>query len=149
YEATDLFPNGRALQLPPEHTVAREAQLDEAQPAHLDRAAIARGRKSFEVFCATCHGIRGDGDSAVAAKMELRKPPSTLVDAHGRARSPEHIYRTISSGFGLMRAYDVDLDVAQRWEIVAYVRALQIAQGVELDRLPAPIRDEAQRRLAP
>ena len=98
YAASDFFEDGRAMRTPPAGAVSREGTEgsplfvhgeDEAGyakdiPVPITRELMNRGRDRFEIFCAPCHGVRGDGDSAAAARMELRRPPSLI----GRARPP-------------------------------------------------------------
>ena len=43
-----------------------------------------------------------------------------------------------------MPTYAEELDVLDRWAVVAYVEVLQLSQGVELQALPPRTREEAQ-----
>nr|HEX4316792.1 cytochrome c [Kofleriaceae bacterium] len=104
------------------------------------RAELMRGEDRFERFCAPCHGLAGDGDSAVARAMARRKPPS-LVDATVRAFPDTRIETAISHGYGLMPAYAGELVPRDRWAIVDYVRALQ-SRDVAIDSL-TPQQQEA------
>ncbi len=158
YQANPLLPGGMAMQRPPDGTLPVSALVGEpllgtgAEGGHwadripmpIDRATLAEGREQFDVFCATCHGVLGDGASAVSEKMTLRKPPS-LVGAEVRAMPPGRIFRTIREGYGLMPSYAVQLAVRDAWGVVAYVRALQIARGVSVSRLPPPFRERLAR----
>jgi mono/diheme cytochrome c family protein len=158
YGQSELFDDGRAMRGIVPGTVAREAAIGsrlflegwdeggyaERFPVPVTRALLESGHSSFDVICATCHGVRGDGDSPVATKMQLRKPPS-LVSPDIASMAPGRIYRTIAIGYGLMPAIDTQLDVPQRWAVVAYVEALQRSQRVRVDELPGPIRDELAR----
>jgi mono/diheme cytochrome c family protein len=155
-----LFRDGRALQTPPAGTVARQQAIgpsDYAEGMHLDNyvdhipvpidlALIERGQQRFEIFCAACHGLLGDGDSKVAENMTLRRPRS-LHDPEVRQYPPGRIYRVITHGYGLMPAIGWQLPIGDRWAVVAYVRALQLSQSAELAALPEPVRREAQEAL--
>jgi mono/diheme cytochrome c family protein len=163
YEATHLFPNGRAMQAPVEGTVAREAPPADApettgldaegrplarMPIALSRAMLIRGRSRYDIFCAACHGLRGDGHTTIRQNFDLRRPPS-LLDERVRARPPGDVYRIVSGGWGLMPSYGQELTVEDRWAVVAYLRALQRSQsGTRLGELPAPLRAEAEAALA-
>jgi Cytochrome C oxidase, cbb3-type, subunit III len=162
YDATPYFEDGRSMRTPPSGTIPRGAILDPAIaegrqddsevmeiPYPVTRDRLLRGRARFEIWCAACHGIRGDGESRVAAKMELRPPPS-LVDARVRGFSDGRIYRAIHEGYGLMRSYSEDLVTPEeRWSVVAYLRALQLSQGegVHIDALPPRERRDAEKEL--
>jgi mono/diheme cytochrome c family protein len=153
YEASELFPDGRAMRLPPLHTVPQTRILGRPQftdgieadrytdaiPLPIDRALLKRGRSRFDIFCAACHGRRGDGMSEVARNMDLRKPPS-LVGDEVRGFPPGRIFRVITVGYGLMPAYANDLTPQDRWATVAYLRALQLSQGIPADKLPPELR---------
>lgn len=110
-------------------------------PMPVDRAFVESGRASFDVFCAACHGVAGDGRSAVADAMAHRKPRS-LHDPEVRAYPPGKILRTIREGFGLMPSYRVQLGVRESWQVVAYVEALQMARGAKVGELPLPLREQ-------
>jgi mono/diheme cytochrome c family protein len=115
-----------------------DPSMSEPPAFAVTRALVLRGRSHFETICAACHGIRGDGDSVVAGKMILRLPPS-LLEPRIRALSDEQLSEVIARGYGLMPPYANALPEEDRWATVAYVRALQIAQGVDVKLLPAPL----------
>jgi hypothetical protein len=161
YEEAPFFEDRRVMREPPEGTVPRERVLGppevtigmvdgkyvEAIPVPLSRPMLEDGRKRFEVFCAPCHGVGGDGVSVVAHNMELRKPPS-LVAAPVLEFPAGRIYGAIAQGYGLMPTYNQELGVEERWSVVAYVRALQLhTSGVAVDTLPEPVRARMQKEL--
>ncbi|HEX6534809.1 MAG TPA: cytochrome c [Gemmatimonadaceae bacterium] len=134
YGASAFFPDGKAMQAPPPGTVPREAVEERARAAAARAAAaspsdemLRRGADRFHIFCAVCHGERGDGRSNVAANMDPPRPPSLLA-APLRALSPDSLYAVISHGFGRMPGYAAELSPTDRWAVVAYVRALQRGQ---------------------
>ena len=42
-----------------------------------------------------------------------------------------------------MPSYAEELDVEDRWQVVAFVEALQLSRSVALRELPAPMQEEA------
>ena len=154
YQTTDAFADGLAMRHPPPGTVPYRSAIDPVvatglaadgkavaeAPVEITAGTLARGRNRFDVYCATCHGVLGDGESQVALNMSLRKPPS--LHAY-RDVADGYIFRVVSNGFGLMPSYANELSVEDRWAVVAYVRALQLSQHATLDQLPA----EARQRL--
>jgi len=160
YEEAALFPDGRAMRPPPPGTVSRQRVLGqpalteglvegryvERIPVPVDRALLARGRDRFEIFCATCHGSRGDGVSPVAHNMELRRPPS-LLDPPVIGFPPGRVFQVISAGYGLMPSYAFELGAKDRWAVVAYLSALELSQRASLDDLPAGLRTRAEEAL--
>jgi len=155
-----LFADGRAMRLPPAGTISRDRVLGQPAltdgvdsgryvarvPVPVDRALLERGRDRFDVFCAACHGVRGDGVSPVAHSMEMRKPPS-LIDPPVTAFPPGRVYQVVSVGYGLMPAYATVLSVRDRWATVAYLAALQLSQAAPLDELRTDLRARAAEAL--
>jgi mono/diheme cytochrome c family protein len=153
------LPEGRVLQAPPEGTLPRDAPAGpeglltgveagayvEDIPLPLTRARLLSGRASFEIYCAPCHGVRGDGASVVAETMTLRRPPSIAGPA-ARRLPVGRVFQVIGDGYGLMRSYAEDLTTPEeRWAVAAYVLALQTSHGVPVDALPPAAREEAGR----
>jgi mono/diheme cytochrome c family protein len=160
YAETPFFADRRVLRIPPEGTVptdrvlgnpllrdgAADGRYADRVPLPVDRTLLVRGRDRFDIYCAVCHGTRGDGVSDVAVRMELRKPPS-LTDAVARAFPPGRVYQAIAKGYGVMPSYAAALPLYDRWAIVGYLRALQLSQDVALAKLPPALRREAEEAL--
>jgi mono/diheme cytochrome c family protein len=117
-----------------------------AVPITVDRPLLERGRNRFETFCAACHGIDGSGESLVAHSMELRTPPSLVIEPV-RSFPAGRVFQVISVGYGLMPAFSPDLPTHDRWAVVAYLRALQRSQATELASLPEVLRKQAEEQL--
>jgi mono/diheme cytochrome c family protein len=161
YERSSFFDDRKTMRELPEGTVPVGAddglagidrEATGSAPAAetsiaITRELIERGRRRYDVFCAACHGIAGTGDSPVAENMALRKPPS-LVGERVRQMPVGRIYQVIAEGYGLMPSYAHALTIEERWGVVAYVRALQLSQAVELKRLPPQMQAEAAKALA-
>jgi len=160
YGDSPFFDDGRAMRTPPSGTVSRERILGnpaftegvvdgkyvERIPIGLNRAIVERGRDRYDVYCAVCHSVDGDAESAVAREMTLRHPPA-LTDPVVRGFPPGRIFQVASRGYGLMPDYASALSPEDRWAVVAYVRALQRSQSASLDEMPPALRREAERRL--
>ncbi|MBD3257074.1 c-type cytochrome [candidate division GN15 bacterium] len=150
-----FFDNNATMRLPVEGTVARgslredgayffglsaQGELVETSPVATTMSTLERGRDRYDIFCAPCHGLTGDGNGSIIVRGML-KPPSfheqRLVDT-----ADGHIYDVIANGIRNMPAYKYQISVEDRWAIVAYFRALQASQRAKLEDLPA---DEQQR----
>lgn len=148
-----VVPYGAPMMQPPDGTLPASASLDgpevrtgakdgawlERIPVPVDRPMIEHGRRDFDRYCAACHGILGDGQSVVADKMALRRPKN-LTDADAREYPPGRVFQAIRQGYGLMPSYAVQISERDAWGVVAYVRALQIARGTWVYRLPPALR---------
>lgn len=123
---------------------ARDAAAP-AQPYPLDQGLLARGRQRYDIYCLPCHSPVGDGDGRVA-RRGFPSPPSYHSDRL-RGVSDRYIYDVITQGYGVMASYADRVAPADRWAIVAYVRALQLSQHARLDRLPAAMAERARAEL--
>ena len=94
----------------------------------LDEAFLARGKEGFEITCTPCHGSSGNGQGVVSKYWAI-PPTANLIDARVSALPEGQIFWTITQGKGLMGPYGGVLPAQDRWAIVAYVRALQVAAG--------------------
>lgn len=160
YQPTDLFDDGSAMRHPPAGAVPNDRVTGDPGLTHgfTGETYVARipvpvtiellqhGKERFEIHCAACHGVAGDGESVVARNMTLRRPPS-LVDARVQAFPPGRIYRVIVEGYGLMRSYETQVPLMERWAIVAYLKALGKSRATALDALPPPLRERALKEL--
>ena len=63
------------------------------------------------------------------------------MEARLRALSDEQIHEIVDHGYGLMPPNVGQMTYEERWAVVSYVRALQIAQGVRVADLPTAMRD--------
>jgi mono/diheme cytochrome c family protein len=157
FEQSPFFADGQAMRAPPAGTVPASRQTGPVElrtgrtasgeyvstlPVSLDAALLERGQDRFRIFCRTCHGALGDGQSPVAENMKLRRPPS-LHEQRIRDYPPGRIFRVVTDGYGLMPSHADALGVRDRWAVVAFVRALQLSQSVPLAELPQSLKTEA------
>ena len=113
---------------------------DEGLPAEefpfaVTRAVLDRGEDRYNIFCAPCHSKVGDGRGMVVQRG-YRQPP-TFHDDRLRAVPPGYVFDVITNGFGVMPDYRSQIDVRDRWAIVAYVKALQLSQQATEADVPA------------
>jgi mono/diheme cytochrome c family protein len=143
YAKADLFRDGKVNQAPPPGTVAR-GDLDRAavlaNRPPMSLALLQRGRERFDIYCAVCHGRTGDGDGIIP-EHGFPHPPSYHTDRL-RGASDALFMRTITEGYGAMYSYADRVPPADRWAIIAYIRALQLSQNFPVAQLPP---DERQK----
>jgi mono/diheme cytochrome c family protein len=152
-----LFADGRAMRPPVQGSVARgesyvdthmyegvvDGQWATALPTSmkLDQATLERGQQRFNIYCSACHGYAGYGDGAVNQRaMELVSnvngpvngtqwvAAKSLHDETTRHQPMGQLFNTITHGIRNMAGYGAQISVADRWAIVAYVKALQFSQ---------------------
>lgn len=125
-EQATLWPGGPARQAPPAGTIATDdpARIAALQtPPPMTPALLDRGEARYGIYCAICHGARGDGDGTVV-KRGFPAPPSYRTPRLLGA-SPAYIVDVITNGHGVMYSYADRVEPADRWAIAAYVKALQ------------------------
>ena len=147
---SDFYSDQRSARPPVEGTVAR-GQLHEdtyfytgkignnpgeAMPFPVTKQVLERGRERYNVFCAPCHSRVGDGNGFVPSRGFARKPPSFHIVRLQKAPLG-YFYDTIAEGFGIMPDYASQIPPQDRWNIVAYVRALQLSQNATMADVPA------------
>jgi mono/diheme cytochrome c family protein len=147
-EASTFFADGQSARPVVEGTVAR-GQLNEDDafyrgregkdfvsklPIEVNAELLDRGQDRFEIYCAVCHGLAGDGDGMIV-RRGLKRPPSFHSERLRNAPAG-HFFDVITHGFGVMPRYAVQLEPRDRWAITAYVRALQRSQNAKLDDVP-------------
>ena len=93
---------------------------------------VDRGRARYGIYCTPCHDGTGNGNGlvkkrAVAGGATAFVPPTFHQDRI-RHMPDGQLFATISNGKNNMPPYAMQIPVSDRWAIVSYVRALQIAQ---------------------
>jgi len=107
----------------------------EVFPFPVTDAVMARGQERFDIYCSPCHGRTGNGDGMVV-RRGYRRPPA-YSDERIRNTTVGHIFDVITNGFGAMPDYEAQVPPADRWAIVAYVKALQLSAYAPLETVPA------------
>lgn len=102
-------------------------------PVTLD--VINRGHQRFDIYCSECHSRIGDGNGMIPARG-YRRPPS-FHTATLRTAPTGHFFDVMTNGFGAMPPYKTMIPPADRWAIVAYIRALQLSQHATVNDVPA------------
>lgn len=155
YQQSEFWQDGRAMRTPPAGTVAREQRNDLPlmdwqnpdgtfknnfpTPLHVDAAFVKAGQHKFEIVCANCHGIQADGKSIVGENMALHPAPSLVAL---KERPVGYFFEVATNGFGYMPNFAGELSPTERWQVAAYIRALQLSQGVPLDQIPADVQQK-------
>ncbi len=95
-------------------------------PIPVTKELLDRGEQRYKIFCMVCHGPVGAGDGMIVRRGYPK--PSTYHNDRLRNAPVGHFYDVITNGWGKMNGYASQIPVADRWAIVAYIRALQISQ---------------------
>ncbi|HET8864367.1 MAG TPA: c-type cytochrome [Gracilimonas sp.] len=149
-EVNNFFADGRSMRPPVKGTVARGlAKLDteyyegvdengeyiERIPVDLTRSFLYRGKERYEIFCTPCHGQTGAGNGIIMEGNYGYVPAPSYHDQRVRNLSDGELYSAIYNGVRTMPSYASQIDVEDRWAIVAYIRALQESQNISEEEL--------------
>lgn len=142
YDPSSIWSDGTSERSPPAGTMARgdlALDNDAANPPPATPTFLARGRERYDIFCTPCHGLNGNGDGVVV-KRGFPQPPSLSL-ARLRDAPSQHFFDVITNGVGVMYPFDLRISPRDRWAIVAYVRALQLAASAPIAFAPEATKD--------
>ena len=146
---SDFYADHRSARPPVEGTVAR-GQLNadtyfytgkignnpgDEMPFPVTKEVLERGRERYDIYCAPCHSRVGDGNGVVPSRGFARKPPSYHIPRLEKAPLG-YFYDVMTNGFGVMPDYAAQITPEDRWNIVAYIRALQLSQNATTADVP-------------
>jgi mono/diheme cytochrome c family protein len=91
-----------------------------------------------------CHGATAAGNGVT--KQYGLTTVVTLQDERIRKMADGEIFNTITNGKNTMMAYGPNITVADRWAIIAYLRALQRSQNAGIADVPEQHRAELEKK---
>ncbi|UOB19006.1 c-type cytochrome [Abyssalbus ytuae] len=138
YDQSDAFPGGMEAMYPVEGTIARGQSLYEytntnegyeAAKANLvstlDSVMIednmAKGKELYDIYCAVCHGTKGDGQGILVKREKFLGIPNYA----DREITEGSIYHVIYWGRNSMGSYAAQLNEKERWQVTEYVMKLR------------------------
>ena len=156
-EASDFFKDGASARRLVDGTVSRNGlKIDErttgrvggdpageyvtTNPISINEGVLARGEERYKIYCASCHGVNGNGKGIVAgpyAQGPLKaKAPALFYVEQLRAdlqTAPDGYYFDIithgkqhaQGEYSMWPAASRIQNVDDRWSIIAYVREMQ------------------------
>lgn len=142
YTENPNFEDGQTSRLPVPGTVAMGHQL----PDHLAEgdtnayksfttsmrfsdAEITEGGRLFNIYCGICHGTALDGNGPLYASGKFAAMPANLKDAKYLHMPVGQMYAAIKYGKNAMGSYASQLDIHQRWQVIAYIKKTQAENG--------------------
>jgi mono/diheme cytochrome c family protein len=165
-----FFPNGLSSQLPVPGTIARGAPIQtiagpvypyedapvntgritgttnfiENNPLPITDVLLQRGQQRFNINCSPCHGATAEGNG-ITKKLGVMLTVANLHDKRIVDLADGELFFVITNGRNTMGAYGANVTVEDRWAIIAYLRALQLARLGTLEDVPAALRGSLQK----
>lgn len=109
-------------------------------PLPITMQTLVRGRERYNIYCAPCHDQTGSGHGIVSLRSSWL--PTNLLEPRVRNMADGELYTVISQGRRSMPSYRFQIPEADRWAIVAYLRALHRATDARMEDVPAELRGE-------
>jgi hypothetical protein len=146
---TSFYADGRSVRSQVENTVARNQLREDSYfytgfsggkegdgmpfPVTLD--VLARGQERFNVYCTPCHSRVGNGVGMIVQRGYAKA--GNFHTTRLETAPLGHFFNVISNGYGAMPDYSAQVAPADRWAIVAYIKALQLSQHATQADVPA------------
>ena len=137
--------NTASLNMPFNYAAGEDERIRAGQevvlPTHyynnddIAKANIAEGKRLYGLFCAHCHGDKGNGDGKVITVGGYPAAPpayNTLKD-----RTPGSVFHTITHGKNAMGPHASQLNKDERWKVAMYVRTMQFDGDLNMEELTA------------
>jgi Cytochrome C oxidase, cbb3-type, subunit III len=146
---TNFYADGRSVRPQVENTVAR-GQLHEdgyfytglvngkegdGMPFPATLEVLERGQERYNVYCTPCHSRVGNGEGMIVQRGYAHA--GDFHTARLETAPLGHFFHVISNGYGAMPDYAAQVAPADRWAIVAYIKALQLSQKATQADVPA------------
>ncbi len=136
YADSDAFANGIEAQIPVEGSIARgwepyeypdtnegyeSAKANLTSPIEISIAHKENGKELYEIYCAVCHGKKGDGQGILMTREKFLGVPSYA----DREISPGSIYHVLMYGKNAMGSHAGQVNAEERWQIAQHVMELR------------------------
>lgn len=142
YTSNPNFADSMTSRDPVEGTVARGHQL----PDHLregdtsayktmttsmrfSEAELKEGGRLFNIYCGICHGTALDGQGPLFASGKFASMPANFKDAKYLHMPVGQMYAAVKYGKNMMGSYASQIDIKQRWMVIAYIKKIQSENG--------------------
>jgi cytochrome c553 len=146
---TNFYPDGRSVRPQVENTVARgqlhedsyfytgliDGKEGDALPFPVTLQVLARGQERYNIYCTPCHSRVGNGEGMIVQRGYA--PAGNYHTPYLQAAPLGHFFNVMTNGYGAMPDYAAQLTPADRWAVVAYIKALQLSQNATQADVPA------------
>ena len=139
YSTNPNAPNGKTMVGPVDGTIAIHEYAygfvktpeDELKAATLfnpmaNQFDIEHAKKVYGQYCLNCHGENGDGQGFLYTSKKYPYPPANYHADRALAKTDGQLFHNIRAGFGVMGAHGPQLSVNDSWQLVNYIRYLQV-----------------------
>ena len=87
--------------------------------------SIDEGKRLYNIYCAICHGEKGEGDGYLVTSEKFPAVPPSYFREDIMVQPPGKILYTTQYGKNMMGSYASQISLEQRCMVVAYIKDLQ------------------------
>ncbi len=122
----DTFPGGRyTFPFPPGFQGYMDAAGWRENPVAASERVLEQGKELYRIYCAVCHGEKGEGDGSIVESGAFVARPPTYYQQRLYLVSDGQMFHVLTYGKGLMPSYAKQLTVRERWMVIRYIRFMQ------------------------
>ena len=110
-----------AYDIPDTNEGYEKAKAELKNPFEASEKNLAKGKELYTIYCATCHGKKGDGNGVLSQRDKFNGIPNYK----DRDLTPGNIYHVLMYGKNLMGSHSSQLQYKERWQVVQYVEKLR------------------------
>lgn len=136
YIESPAFSNGIEAQLPAEGAIPRgwmpyayentnagyeRAKTDLKSPLQPNEQNLATGKELYGIYCAVCHGSKGDGQGILMTREKFLGVPSYA----DRDITEGSVYHVLMYGRNAMGSHAGQLNATERWQVTQHVLELR------------------------
>ena len=136
YSENDLFDDNLSARLPVEGTIPRgyslydyedtnegyeDAKVSLKSPIEISEVNLSNGKELYGIYCAVCHGSKGDGQGILMTREKFLGIPSYK----DREITPGSIYHVLMYGKNAMGSHAGQVNEIERWQIAQHVMQLR------------------------
>lgn len=140
YGEYEIFPGTMEAMLPAEGSIPRGwmpydyentteglelAKAELKNPLPVTEESLAKGKELYDIYCAVCHGTKGDGQGILMQREKFLGIPS-YADPN-RVITEGGTYHVMMYGLNSMGSYASQTNELERWQITQHVMNLKAA----------------------
>jgi mono/diheme cytochrome c family protein len=138
YGEYEVFPGQQEALLPAEGSIPRGwqpydyanttddlnlAKAELKNPIPVTEKNLEEGKKLYEIYCAVCHGNKGDGQGILMTREKILGVPSYADE--NRLITEGGVYHVQMYGINTMGSYASQTNELERWQITQHVMNLK------------------------
>jgi len=139
YTESDAFPNGKEGQIPAKGSIKRGftpyeypntnegytmAKANSKSPLDSTVVDLAKGEQLYTIYCAICHGDKGDGKGNLVKREKFLGVPNYK----DRDITEGSVFHVVTYGLNSMGSHANQLTQDERWQVAHYVMNLRNKQ---------------------